>query len=155
LIAAGLIALAVRRSRGTRVRSWWWLALAVAGWIALNLDIPVGSYYVTKCGAALASCHLIQIPAYHTLWGYARPMLECALMLAGIWATRVTRDARWLLAGVLYLLARAAPVLAELPRILLRIDSSPTVLFATYWTVLALLLLAMGGTAYRARRIRA
>lgn len=114
-LAAGSVILAVRGPRGPRVRPWWWLAVPAA---ALALTYGPG--------------------AYGAIWESARAGTEGVLLLAGVWATAVTRSPRWTLAAALYVLPGVVSSLVHPPSSIQTIG---------YWSVLAGLLAVMAATS--------
>jgi hypothetical protein len=128
VVAAGLVILAVGPSRRLRPRSLWWLAVPVI---------------------AIASAHLnMQVNAPFAL-GWAVPTVtELLLLSAGVWATAVVRDLRWLLSAAIFIVPGNVPLLY----FLLNYQMMPSVLSLVVWGVEAALLLAMAAAAYRARR---
>ncbi|GAA2435185.1 hypothetical protein GCM10010191_57260 [Actinomadura vinacea] len=124
LMAAGTMALAARRSRDLRVRSWWWVAVPAA---TVGADALLG------------------IELYSGLGSLGRAGLEGGLLLAGIWLTWATRSPRWALAAALYVLPGELSTLVNLSW------TGGSTVVAAYWAVLAGLLLAMAATAVRGR----
>lgn len=124
LMAVGVVVLTARRSRALRPRSWWWLAIPVT----------------TFTGDALFGVEL-----YSELGSLGRAGLEGGLLLAGIWITTVTRSPRWALAAAIYVVPGELYTIVHLPHAL------RSAKVTTYWAALAVLLLAIAGTALRVR----
>lgn len=88
VIVAGLGVLAVRGRRRLPARSWIWLLVPVFAWAVRAAALSLGFHSFTE----------------ETAWLLFRAGVEVLLLGAVVWATSVARDARWALAGALYLI---------------------------------------------------
>ncbi|MFF5228016.1 hypothetical protein [Dactylosporangium sp. NPDC000521] len=124
-LLVGVTALAVlSRRRPLRRRSWWWLAVPVAAYIARQA--------------------LIAWPE-SPMWLAAVAVGQVALLGAALGWTMVTRDGRWALAAVVFFAPDA---------VWLRYNrwTDPSPLGITYWVIVGVLLVAIVAAAARPGR---
>ncbi|MCO5992687.1 hypothetical protein [Actinoallomurus rhizosphaericola] len=145
-----LAVLATRRSVRPRPRSWWWLAVLAIVSVAWRVHITMGSQVVPVCSPE-GACHPAHVPNEIPLFDLTRVGLTVLLLTCGVWATAVTRDLRWALAGAFFLLTSTGPHVYYA----LTGDGVPVTLVAVFWGVQAVLVGAMTVTARRGARARA
>ncbi|MEV5747657.1 hypothetical protein AB0L00_07535 [Actinoallomurus sp. NPDC052308] len=145
---AVLAVLAVRGSSRPQSRSWWWVAALAIMWAARHVHIPMSSHAATFCSSDTA-CHVARVPDYLPVVDLARAGLTMVLLSCGVWATAVTRDLRWALAGAFVLLTSSGPYLALTEGVV------PTTVTAVFWALQAVLVGAMVVAARRGARARA
>ncbi|GAA4608418.1 hypothetical protein GCM10023195_32960 [Actinoallomurus liliacearum] len=142
-----LAVLAVRRSSRPQSRSWWWVAALATMWAARHVHLPMSSHTETFCSSD-TDCHVTRVPDYFPVVDLARAGLTMVLLSCGVWATAVTRDLRWALAGAFVLLTSSGPYLALTEGVV------PTTVTAVFWALQAVLVGAMVVTARRGARER-
>ncbi|RJL30417.1 hypothetical protein [Bailinhaonella thermotolerans] len=104
LAGAALLVLAARGRRAAP-RSWWWAAaVPLAAWTPAAAPHPLDA---------------------------GRIALELCLLALAVWASRLTRDPRWSLGAILYLLAASATLTPHL--------QTPASRHLAYWTLLTAL----------------
>jgi hypothetical protein len=109
-----------------------------------------GSQAVTLCSPD-AVCHVMRVQHELPLFDLARAGLTVFLLACGVWATAVTRDLRWALAGLFFVLTGTGPHAFAM----FTGGTDPMTLMAAFWGVQVVLVGAMVVTARRGARARA
>ncbi|GAA0356565.1 hypothetical protein NE235_12840 [Actinoallomurus spadix] len=152
-VVAALVILAVLAVRGSfrpQSRSWWWPIVVAIVWAAWHTHLPMGAHDVTLCSADDV-CHVARVAVDVPLFDLARTGLTILLLSCGVWATAVTRDLRWALAGAFFLFTSVGVHASLVPAG----NAGPVILVTVFRGLQIALVAAMVVTARRGARARA